>query len=216
MKKFLFKTLFVGLVTVIPMTAMAGVNVDVHINAPLPPAIMFPAPPSLVVIPETYVYAVPEAKEDIFFFNGWWWRSWQGRWYRSRHYDSGWAHYNATPSFYSKVPPRWRDDYRRHNWNGHEWNHQRVSSQQLERNWKDWENRRHWEHQQTWGVKGLQANRYEKHEKEALKAQHKAEKQEEKQYKKMEKEERKHAKEMQKEERKHYKEMEKEEKKHER
>lgn len=204
------------LATVIPVTTMAGVNVDVHINAPLPPAIAFPAPPALVVIPDTYVYAVPDIKEEIFFCNGWWWRSWEGRWYRSRNYDRGWVHYRETPSFYSKIPPRWRDDYRNHNWKGYHWNHQKVSPRQLEQNWKDWEKHRYWEHQQTWGVKGLRPNQSEKYEKEALKARFKAEKQEEKQFKKMEKEERKHAQEMQKEERKHYREMEKEERKHER
>jgi hypothetical protein len=163
MKKFLLKTMLIGLVSVIPVTTMAGVNVDFRINAPVPPVVVFPAPPALVVIPDTYVYAVPDIKEDIFFYNGWWWRSWEGRWYRSRHYDKGWAHYRETPAFYSKVPPRWRDNYRSHNWNGHEWNHQKVSSQKLERNWKDWENRRYW-HQQSWGVTGLHSSISEKNE----------------------------------------------------
>jgi len=200
MKKLLIGTVCLTFLMVIPRPTMAGV--DVHVSIPLPPAIVFPAPPVAVVIPETYVYAVPDVQEDIFFYDGWWWRPWEGHWYRSRHHNSGWAYYKGRLSFYSNVPPRWRDDYRNQHWKGHPWNHQRVKSNQLERNWKDWERGRHWERQQTWGVKGLRSKQSEK---EVLKAQRKADKQEEKQYKKMQKEDRKAYKDMQKEERKHEK-----------
>jgi len=135
---------------------MAGVDVNVSIGLPLPPLIVFAAPPELIVLPETNVYVVPEVDVDIFFYNGWWWRPWEGRWYRSRNYSSGWGHYRNVPSFYPGIPSGWRNDYKDHRWKGHEWNHQRIAHQQVQQNWRGWENNRHWEKQQTWGVQGLQ------------------------------------------------------------
>ena len=153
MKKLLFGTILLALALVFPISTMAGV--DVGINISLPPPIVFAAPPEVVVIPETYVYAVPDLDVDIFFYNGWWWRPWEGRWYRSRHYNSGWVYYRRVPSFYTRVPSSWRNDYRDHRWGGHPWNHQRIPHQQLQRNWSNWEKSKHWEKQQTWGVQGL-------------------------------------------------------------
>ena len=62
MKKLLFKIMFL-LVIVLPASVLAEVNV--HIS--LPPLIVFPAPPAMVVIPETYVYVVPDVQEDLYF-----------------------------------------------------------------------------------------------------------------------------------------------------
>lgn len=153
MKKLLIRTIPLALALVFPGSTMAGV--DVGINISLPPPIVFAAPPEVVVIPETYVYAVPDVDVDIFFFDGWWWRPWEGRWYRSRHYDSGWVYYQRVPSFYGRIPSSWRNDYRDHRWGGHQWNYQRIPNQQLQRNWSNWEKNKHWEKQQTWGVQGL-------------------------------------------------------------
>jgi len=153
MKKLLFGTMLLALVIVVPIPTMAGV--DIHVSIPLPPPIVFAAPPGVIVIPETYVYVVPEVQEEIFFYNGWWWRPWGGRWYRSRHYSSGWVYYKSVPSFYARIPSGWRNDYRDHRWGGHQWNYQRIPHQQLQRNWSSWEKSRHWEKQQTWGVQGL-------------------------------------------------------------
>ena len=75
---------------------------SVSIGLPLPPPIVFAAPPELMVLPETNVYVVPDVDVDIFFYNGWWWRPWEGRWYRSRDYSSGWGHYRNVPSFYPR------------------------------------------------------------------------------------------------------------------
>jgi hypothetical protein len=153
MIKLFFGTLLVALVVVVPIPTMAGVDVNVSIS--LPPPIVFAAPPELIVMPETYVYVVPDVGVDIFFYNGWWWRPWEGRWYRSRYYDSGWAYYQRVPSFYTGIPSGWRNDYRDHRWRGHPWNYQRIPHQQVQQNWKSWEKNKHWEKQQTWGVQGL-------------------------------------------------------------
>jgi len=153
MKKFLFGILILAFEIVVPIPTMAGV--DVNVSIALPPPFIFSAPPEMIVLPETYVYVVPDVDMDIFFFNGWWWRPWEGRWYRSRDYNAGWVYYQKVPSFYRRIPSSWRNDYRNHRWRGHQWNYQRIPHQQVQQNWRGWEKTRHWEKQQTWGVQGL-------------------------------------------------------------
>jgi len=154
MKKLLFGTLFLALVIIVPIPTMARVNVGISISIPLPPLIVFAAPPEVVVIPETYVYAVPDVDADMFFYQGWWWRLWEGRWYRSHNYNSGWGYYKNVPSFYNGIPSGWRNDYRDHRWGGQQWNYQRIPQQQLKRNWSTWEKSKYWEKHNTWGVQG--------------------------------------------------------------
>jgi hypothetical protein len=153
MKKLFWGTILLLSFLAFPLLLMAGVDVGVSIS--LPPPIVFAAPPEVVVLPETYVYGVPDLDVDMYFYNGWWWRLWDGRWYRSHRYDSGWAYYQRVPSFYAGIPSGWRNDYRDHRWKGQQWNYQRIPQQQVQRNWKSWEKSRHWEKQQTWGVQGL-------------------------------------------------------------
>ena len=93
MKKLLFGTMLLALVIVVPIPTMAAVDISIGIS--LPPPIVFAAPPEVIVIPETYVYVVPDIDVDIFFWGGWWWRPWEGRWYRSQYYDRGWGYYSS-------------------------------------------------------------------------------------------------------------------------
>jgi hypothetical protein len=155
MKKLFWNTVLLALAIAAPQAVHA--RVDVSINIALPPPIIFGAPPQLIVLPETYVYVVPDADVDIFFFDGWWWRPWEGHWYRSSYYDSGWTYYERVPVFYREVPSGWRNDYRDHRWRGHPWEYQRIPHQQVQQNWRSWKKDRHWEKEHTWGVKGLQA-----------------------------------------------------------
>jgi len=74
MKKIVVGSILWMLAAVLPLPAMAGV--DIHVSIPLPPPVVFSAPPAAVVIPGTYVYALPDVPEDIFFYGGWWWRPW--------------------------------------------------------------------------------------------------------------------------------------------
>jgi hypothetical protein len=100
MKKLLFGTILLALIIVVPVPTMAAI--DIHIGIPLPPPILFPAPPQVIVIPDTDdVYVVPDIDVDVFFWNGWWWRPWEGRWYRSRYYNRGWSYYDNVPTFIS-------------------------------------------------------------------------------------------------------------------
>ena len=120
----------------------------------LPPPLIFPGPPDVIVMPDTDdVYVVPDVDVDIFFWNGYWWRPWESRWYRSSYYDRGWGYYNTVPTFYVDVDPGWRGHYRDHDWYGHRWDYSRIPHRELQRNWSTWHNDRHWERQGTWGVK---------------------------------------------------------------
>ena len=103
MKKLFWGTVLLALVLAAPLPTPAGVDVNVSIG--LPPPIIFGAPPMLIVLPETYVYVAPDVDADIFFYDGWWWRPWEGRWYRSAYYDSGWAYYQQrTGLLYMDTP----------------------------------------------------------------------------------------------------------------
>lgn len=152
MKKIMFGTILLALAIFYPVTTMAEVNVSIGIGFPLPPVIVFPAPPQVIVLPDTGdVYVVPYVEVDMFFWNGWWWRPWEGRWYRSHYYDRGWVYYRSVPRFYYDVDPHWRVYYRDHNWYGHPWQYQPIPHKQLQKNWKTWHDNRHWE-----GEKGLE------------------------------------------------------------
>jgi len=153
MKKLFFGILLLALAIVASIPTMARTEVNVTIT--MPPSVAYTAPPKLIVLPETYVYAIPDVDEDIFFYDGWWWRQWKGRWYRSQNYNSGWGYYKSVPSFYAGIPSRWRDDYKNHSWRGHKWNYQWIPYEEVQQNWKGWEKNKHWEKQQTWGVQGL-------------------------------------------------------------
>ncbi len=155
MKKLLLWTMLLALAIVVPVPAMA--RVDISIGISLPPPVVFEAPPDVIVLPDTDdVYVVPGIDADLFFWNGWWWRPWEGGWYRSYYYNRGWAYYNAVPTFYFDVDPGWRGYYRSHEWYGHRWDYDRVPYRGLQRNWKSWHNSRHWEKQGTWGVQNYQ------------------------------------------------------------
>ena len=155
MKRFLFRALLVASVIVVPIPMMAAV--DISVTVPLPPSIVIAAPPNVIVIPDANdVYVAPEVNVDLFFWNGFWWRPWEGRWYRSQYYDRGWGYYSNVPSFYFDVDPGWRGYYRDHIWYGHRWDYERIPYGRLQQNWKGWHNDRHWERQGTWGVQNYQ------------------------------------------------------------
>ncbi|MBN1472734.1 MAG: hypothetical protein JW925_13220 [Syntrophaceae bacterium] len=149
MKKIILKTLLLTLVVCLPLSATADVRV--HVNIPLPLPIILPAPPQLVVIPNTNVYAVPDIAEDIFFYAGWWWRPWKGYWYRSRYYDRDWAYHPHPPSFNRHIPADWKNNYRSRSWQGHRWEPQVRTHHYIQRNWSLWQKEKHWE-KQKYGV----------------------------------------------------------------
>lgn len=161
MKKLLFGTFLLALLFSFPLSTMAEVSVNIGFSIPLPPVIQYREPPTMVVLPHTYTYVAPGVDVDIFFNDGWWWRPYQGRWYRSRHYNSGWVYQRQPPSFYIEVPRHWRDDYRKHQWKGRRWNPERRDYHEVQKNWNHWKKNRHWEKNNNWGVQKAQHNQNE-------------------------------------------------------
>jgi len=114
----------------------AGVNVNVGNNLP---AFRFAAPPDVVVIPGTYVYMVPDIDVDVLFYQGDWWRPYEGHWYRSQDYNGQWSYMEPgrVPSGLRGLP----QDYRHHLSPGYG----RISHGDVKRNWKQWEKEKHWD-----------------------------------------------------------------------
>ena len=134
MKRLLIVFILLGTIFLFPVMSMA--RVDVRINIPLPPPIPFVGPPAVVVLPGTDIYGVPDVEAEIFFRQGWWWRHWDNRWYRSRYYDRGWVYFKSSPEWYGRIPHDWRDNYRNHTWSGRPWNYRPIPHGELDRHWR--------------------------------------------------------------------------------
>lgn len=122
--------------------AKAQVSVNIGINAPLP-AFVVPAPPPVVVIPGTYVYYAPGLEVDILFYQGYWYRPYQDRWYRSRSYNGPWGFVpvRSMPRTLISLPPHYREiPPGRHH----------IPYGQLKKNWGKWERERYWHRDPDW------------------------------------------------------------------
>lgn len=144
-KKLLATGSILILLLVFSGTSLARVSV----NIVLPP-LVFAAPPPVVVIPGTYAYFCPEAAVDIFFYHGYWYRPYEGRWYRAAGYNGPWVFVApaSVPYVLLHVPPDFRTrEYRR------------IPYGELNRNWRAWERGRYWE-KHDWGRRDLERERH--------------------------------------------------------
>jgi hypothetical protein len=132
----------------------AGVDIGIGINIP---AYEFAEPPSLVVIPGSYVYFVPDVDLDVLFYHGFWYRPHEGRWFRSRAYNGPWgfvAHSRVPgalielPREYRHIPP----------------GHRHIPYKEFNKNWKRWEKNKHWEKDEHWRQGRHEERRDEKRE----------------------------------------------------
>ncbi len=135
--------LIAAMLFLLPFTALsaskapAEVNLSIGINLPLQGVAAFSSP-EVMVIPGTYVYFIPDAREEIFFYRGYWYRPYKNGWYRSDNHNNGWvlisiemipAAVRKVPEGYRMVPP----------------GHRKIPYGQLKKNWKSWEKERHWD-----------------------------------------------------------------------
>ncbi len=118
----------------------ARVNVNIGIGIP---AYTFPAPPSLVMIPGTYVYAVPDVDVEILFYHGYWYRPFDGRWYRARYYNGPWV--SLAPARVPGVLVSLSPGYR-HFPSGY----RHIPYGEFHRNWRRWERDRYWDRDDQW------------------------------------------------------------------
>ncbi len=93
----------------------------------------------MVVLPggAPYVYYAPGVQVDLFFYGGYWWRPYEGHWYRSHYYDRGWAYVEPrrVPRPFYHLPP----DYRQRNYG------YAIPHGELNHKWSRWEKERHWD-----------------------------------------------------------------------
>lgn len=124
--------LILSAVIFIPVTGNAGLP-----GPPLPPLVI-PAPPPVFLIPGTYIYFAPDVDADLFFYSGFWYRPYGGRWYRSTRYGGPWGvvALNRVPRVLINLPPGYRNVPP---------GHQRIPYGQLKKNWRTWERHRHWD-----------------------------------------------------------------------
>ena len=124
------KLKFLFIVTSLTMLgiAQAEVNVNINLGSPAPapaivvveqpaggpPVITETAPLEVVLMPGTGIYYVPNATIDIFFFNGFWWCSRGGRWYKSSTYNGTWLPtQHHVPNVLIRIPQNYREIYKR-------------------------------------------------------------------------------------------------------
>jgi hypothetical protein len=118
-----------------PVAGNAGISVD--INIPLP-GIVITEPPAMAVVPGAYVYFAPDIEADLFFYRGYWYRPYEGRWYISLEYNGHWggiAIGNVPPALIN-LPPDYRSTHP---------GHERMPWGMVQRNWRTWEEERYWD-----------------------------------------------------------------------
>jgi hypothetical protein len=133
----LASTMFLVLLA-ISNTTIARVNISVGVS--LPPLVIS-APPMVAVIPGTDAYFCPDLAMDVYFYDGYWYRSYEGNWYRADDYNGPWGYIAVTnvPTFFFHLPANYRAvGYRR------------IPYADLHRNWRTWQKDRYWEHH-AWG-----------------------------------------------------------------
>lgn len=106
-------SLLFSLMLAAPVRSEAGFRFA--ISVPLP-RIMIVASPSLMVIPGTAVYYAPQVSADLFFFDGYWYRPYQGGWYIAAGYGGPWYHVapRRVPTALLRMPHHYRRIEPRH------------------------------------------------------------------------------------------------------
>ena len=125
----------------LPVTVSAQVNVNVNIGPP--PAYVLPAPPQVVVIPNTYVYYAPGLPQDILFYRGYWYRPYSGGWFRAKSYNGPWGYIvpGKVPSALVGLPPGYRTIPP---------GYEKIPYGQLKKNWSRWERDGYWASHYKW------------------------------------------------------------------
>jgi hypothetical protein len=113
-------------------------GVQLNINIAPPPPVRIPSPPSLVVIPGTYVYAVPGIGPDLLFYRGYWYRPHGTHWFWAGSYNGPWQYLRPAriPGALLHLPP----DYRRQ-----VPGFRPVPYRQLTKDWARWEREQCWD-----------------------------------------------------------------------
>lgn len=135
MKKILLIMAALVMVMGIAGEGMAAVSVNIDL-----PALQFRTAPDVVVVPsgDADVYMVP-GTAGLYFYDGYWYRAHEDRWFRSRAYNGRWVYVrpeivpgvvvDISPEYSLYLPP----DY------------MRIKFGNFKRNWRSWGHDRHWD-----------------------------------------------------------------------
>jgi len=91
-----------------------NVSVGVNIGVPPPPPIVLPAPPSIVVVPNSPVYYAPGVDFNLFVYGGRYYTFHHGSWFYATSHGGPWVFVApervprpvvAVPAPYYKIPP---------------------------------------------------------------------------------------------------------------
>ena len=115
-KRSLLAIMLASVLTGLAVTAaLAGqVNVGVSISVPPPPKIVLPAPPAVVVVPNSPVSYAPSVDFNLFVYGGRYYTFHDGSWFHAHNHRGPWV-FLATervpkpvvgvPGSYYKIPP---------------------------------------------------------------------------------------------------------------
>ena len=90
------------------------VGVNIGVPAPPPPPILLPAPPRVVIVPNSPVYYAPGVDFNLFVYGGRYYTLHNGSWFYARSHGGPWVFIApdrvprpvfAVPAPYYKVPP---------------------------------------------------------------------------------------------------------------
>ncbi len=117
-----------------------GARIELNIGLP---SVVLHADPPVVVIPGTYVYMVPDIEASILFYDGYWYRPYEGRWFRAESYNGPWVYVEPSwvPRALIELPPDYRHLPR---------GYHRIPYAEFRGNWQRWEHERHWDRDRDW------------------------------------------------------------------
>src|SRR5664279_4703470 len=79
-------------------------DIRIRTGIEAPPPVEFAQPPELVPIPGRYVYFVPNIDFDLFFYQGYWFRTYKKNWLRSDNYAGSWERVSQVPYTLIDLP----------------------------------------------------------------------------------------------------------------
>src|SRR5262245_35908409 len=109
-------TATLGLAVTPPAEAHGNVNIGLDVGAPPPPPpdFVLPAPPHLVVVPDSPVFYAPRLSINLFAYGGRYYTYDHGAWFTAPYYSGPWSfipfarvpeRVRAVPVAYYRVPP---------------------------------------------------------------------------------------------------------------
>jgi hypothetical protein len=95
------RSIALALAAFLGLPAPVGAQVSVNINVDLPAVLPRP------VVVQPGVQVVPEVREEVYVYNGWYYVRRDGAWYRSRDHRRGWVGVPGprVPARLASIPP---------------------------------------------------------------------------------------------------------------